>query len=148
MWDCNGTALTLLEDGGVREERSGVAVRPEPLECEPERHAFELAVVLRRRRLAAELAANSMHLRGLLLEAVEQRSLDEQVVGALVIGRHERSSPHQRRARAPVGLELSGELVGGAGCIAAGERDVLAGSSGLDEEDGRGALRFAGSRRP
>ena len=31
VWDCNGTALTLLEDGGAREERSSVSVRAQTL---------------------------------------------------------------------------------------------------------------------
>jgi hypothetical protein len=120
-----------------------VAVGADALEREAELDALELAVVLRRRSVAAELAADSMYLGRLPLDAVEERPLDEQVVRALVVGRDAALVTPPEAGGTPVALEAGGQLVGRPGRIAAGQRDVRAGPGGLGEQDGRGALCLA-----
>jgi hypothetical protein len=84
-----------------------------------------------------------VHFGGLPIDAVEERSLDEQVVRALVVGRDAALVAPPEARRAPVALETCGQLVRRSGRVAAGERDVRAGSGGLDEQDGCGALGLA-----
>src|SRR4029453_15938176 len=136
------TALTLLERRCVREERRGMPVGPDALECEPQMHALELRVVLGGGRRSAELALHPVHL-GLPVDALEQRLLHEKVVRALVVGRHAALVSPPECRRAPVGLEACGQLVCRPGRVAARQRDVLAVAGGLDEQFGRGALRLS-----
>jgi hypothetical protein len=141
--DGDGTALALLQEGGIGEERRRVAVGADSLQREAERDAPELAVALRRGRLAAELAPDSVNLGRLPFEAVEERPLDEQVVRALVVRRNAALVAPPEVRRAPVGLEAGGQLVRRSGRVAAGKRDVPSGPRCLDKQDGRGALCLA-----
>ena len=78
----------LVQPGRVREERRGVAVRPDAEEIQPQAHAFECRVVLGRGLLGIGLAADPAHGSRLHGEVVEQRPLRHAEVRALVVRRH------------------------------------------------------------
>src|SRR5215218_10760804 len=119
-----------------------MAVGPDPLEGESERDSLEQAVVLARRRLAAELTANPMHGPWLHIDPVEHRLAHESIVRALVVRRHAALVAPPERRRAPVGLELGCQLVRRARGRAAGERDVVAAAGSAGEKLSRRAVGF------
>src|SRR5438067_2134235 len=74
-----------VERGLPREERPGVAVRPDPVQRQLELR--ELALVRVRGRPGAELAPDAVHLRA-VRQPVEQVLLGELVIGVRVVRRH------------------------------------------------------------
>ena len=116
-------------------------VGPDPLQREAEPNACQQPVVLCRGGLAAELAVDPLHFAGLSPNPVEESSLDQEIVRAVIVGRHAPLvAPPQARA-APVRLELCGLLVRGAGRVTARECDRLTASCCFDEKLGGSALR-------